>query len=272
MDAERRTEIRRWAEGLERSEVAEIRAAGRALTMLVEENEELARRLERLGAARPSDQPPSEAEPTPAASTRAAEPRRRRFPGASSAFLAARSLAAAVLPALAMAAARPDLQAGGAEDGASWARRRLRSSPSGRAARAEPRAEWRLDGRPVSPRRNGDRWSSGRASSPTASTCSRSASAGRSSRRPPGGSHSTWTRRRRSSASTRPWPIGSASRFGSRDRLSRARGSAAPAVRFRSTTTARSGSSSRRGLRGASSFWRPEIRPETAAGGMSPSP
>ena len=69
MDAERRAEIRRWAEGLERSEVAEIRAAGRALTMLVQENEgspvgaPRAARADR-GAARSGN--------PPAASTRAA--------------------------------------------------------------------------------------------------------------------------------------------------------------------------------------------------------
>nr|MBA3567711.1 hypothetical protein [Actinomycetota bacterium] len=45
MDSERRAEIRRWAARLERSDAPDLRAAGRTLVMLADENERLARRL-----------------------------------------------------------------------------------------------------------------------------------------------------------------------------------------------------------------------------------
>ena len=155
MDAERRTEIRRWAEGLERSEVAELRAAGRALTMLVEENEELARRLERLEPPGPAG-PPIEEETRPRRERRA--PRAKRaFPWRLVGVFAAVVVLAAAVAALAMAAVRPDLEAGGAEDGATLGSGALAQLSFWASGEGEAEAEWRLDGRPVTPKRNGDR-------------------------------------------------------------------------------------------------------------------
>ena len=157
MDAERRTEIRRWAEGLERSEVAEVRAAGRALAMLVEENEELARRLARLELPEPSDQPPSAgATPTPRPPRRTRRTR-KSFPWRLAGVLGGALLGAAVLTALAMAAVRPDLRVGGVDDGAVVGPTALAQLAFWARGDGDARAEWRLDGREVVPRRQGDR-------------------------------------------------------------------------------------------------------------------
>ena len=48
MDVDKRTELDRWAETLMESEVAEVRAAGRAIRILCAENDELERRLAAL--------------------------------------------------------------------------------------------------------------------------------------------------------------------------------------------------------------------------------
>ena len=167
MDAERRTEIRRWAEGLERSEAAELRAAGRALTMLVEENEELARRLERVERRPPSPPPaPYDAE-TPeelsATEDRSRPERRRRRPPAKGfpwrllGVVAGAVLVAGVIATLAMAAVRPDLEAGGVRDGAVVGRAALPGVRFWAGGEGIERAEWRLDGARVSPKREGDR-------------------------------------------------------------------------------------------------------------------
>jgi len=157
MEAERRTEIRRWAEGLERSEAAGVRAAGRAMTMLVEENEELARRLASLEQAGPPDEPPSAETRVP---PRARRTRRSRkaFPWRLVGALAAALLLAAVVTALAMAAVRPDLDAGGVEDGASLGPPALAQLSFWARGEGEAEAEWRLDGRKVTPRRERGRF------------------------------------------------------------------------------------------------------------------
>lgn len=157
MDAERRTEIRRWAEALERSEVAEMRAAGRALAMLVEENEDLARRLAPLEPPAPSDQPPSAgATPTPRPPRRARRTR-KAFPWRLAGVLGGALLGAAILTALAMAAVRPDFRVGGVDDGAVVGPTALAQVAFWAAGEGDARAEWRLDGRKVVPRRQGDR-------------------------------------------------------------------------------------------------------------------
>ena len=55
-----------------------------------------------------------------------------------------------------MAAARPDLEAGGAEDGATLGPAALARLSFWASGEGGADAEWRLDGRPVTPRRNGD--------------------------------------------------------------------------------------------------------------------
>jgi peptidoglycan/xylan/chitin deacetylase (PgdA/CDA1 family) len=157
MDAERRTEIRRWAEGLERSEVAEVRAAGRALTMLVEENEELARRLEDFEPPGPTG-PPLETETRqPPRRERSARRTKKAFPWRLAGVFAAAVVLAAAVAALAMAAARPDLEAGGAEDGATLGSAELSRLSFWASGEGEADAEWRLDGRSVTPQRDGAR-------------------------------------------------------------------------------------------------------------------
>lgn len=156
MDAERRTEIRRWAEGLERSEVAEVRAAGRALAMLVQENEELARRLERLEPEEPGPPPPTEARPAPRRERRA--PRTKKaFPWRLVGVFGAAVVLAAAVAALAMAAVRPDLDTSGVDDGATLGSAQLARLSFWASGEGEAEAEWRLDGRPVAPQREGER-------------------------------------------------------------------------------------------------------------------
>jgi peptidoglycan/xylan/chitin deacetylase (PgdA/CDA1 family) len=160
MDAERRTEIRRWAEGLERSQVAELRAAGRALMMLVDENEELRRRLARLEPRSPSGEPP---EPPTADVTARARPRRRTrrprkpFPWRLAGVVGGVVLAAAILTAIAMAAVRPELQVGGVEDGAVVGPTAAAQLAFWAAGEGQANAEWRVDGRAITPRRRGGR-------------------------------------------------------------------------------------------------------------------
>ena len=50
-----RQELERWAEGLLRSEVAELRAAGRAIRSLCGENVELEKRMARLEGHAPAE-------------------------------------------------------------------------------------------------------------------------------------------------------------------------------------------------------------------------
>lgn len=72
MDGESRQELVRWAAALARSDVAELRAAGRAIGTLCAENEELERRLARLEPPDSSSGDGVEASP--------GEPRRARKP------------------------------------------------------------------------------------------------------------------------------------------------------------------------------------------------
>jgi peptidoglycan/xylan/chitin deacetylase (PgdA/CDA1 family) len=157
MDGERRTEIRRWAEGLERSDVAEVRAAGRALSLLVDENEELTRRLERLEPRGPAGPPPDATDAPPGRGGKRGPRARKAFPWRLVSVVAAVVAVAAVVTALAMAAVRPNLKAGGAEDGATLGPAALARLTFWAGGEGQAEAEWRLDGRKVAPRRDGER-------------------------------------------------------------------------------------------------------------------
>jgi len=171
MDAGRRAEIRRWAQGLERSEVAELRAAARALGMLVDENEKLARRLARLeqdgggdGGDAPGD---TNRQPSPGPSAtasgeirRARRPRRerRKPPWRLAGTLIAVLVLVITAVAFTTAAVRPEIETGGLEHGGLVGA--SQASQLTFWARTDAAAEpvWRLDGREIKPRRDQDRY------------------------------------------------------------------------------------------------------------------
>lgn len=181
MDSERRAELRRLAEELERSEVSELRTAGHALAMLAAENEYLAQRLARLehvdagddgagddGAGEESDA----REPGSVGGSGSGggavllsadvyrQQRRRQHPGFPWRRLATGTALFALLvvgAAFTTAAVQPDVETGGLEPGAIvgaadasrlavWARTDTGTRP-----------RWRLDGRAIRPKRVGAR-------------------------------------------------------------------------------------------------------------------
>ncbi len=150
MEGESRQELVRWAAALARSEIAELRAAGRAITTLCAENEELERRLARL---EPPDGDGQGGDPARvAAPGRAAKPKR--------ALPWRRALIAAAVVALCISgvavgarAAGPELVATGPEQDALIGRTAL-ASLSFSAVGAG--AEWSLDGRRLPGRLQGD--------------------------------------------------------------------------------------------------------------------
>lgn len=147
MDAERRSELDGWAESLERSNVAEMRAAGRAIRMLCVENDELERRLAAVeGAADGNGGVPRERPRRPKRARRA-QWRRIVVALAVVAFLAA-------IVTLAARAARPNVDVTGAPDGAVIGRSALSKLEFASPALD---AEWVLNGKPVRPRREGGR-------------------------------------------------------------------------------------------------------------------
>ena len=172
MDAGRRAEIRRWAEGLEHSEDAELRAAARALGMLVDENEELARRLARLergagggggdggapeGATR---RPPL---PSPGGASERVRPRplrrkRRKPPWRLALMLTVLLVLVVATAAFTTAAVRPDLETGGLEHGALVGAAEASQLTLWAHTDADTEPVWRLDGRAVRARRDGDRY------------------------------------------------------------------------------------------------------------------
>src|SRR5918992_3364383 len=146
MEPAHRTELERWAEGLMRSEVAELRAAGRAIRSLCGENEALERRvaaLERQAPARPEPAPRADEEPPRSPRRWAAITPGRRVLAA----VAAVAVIGAIV-ALAARAAVPELAVTGPPRGAlvgSAGLSRLEvSTPTADAA-------WLLDGKPVTP-------------------------------------------------------------------------------------------------------------------------
>jgi hypothetical protein len=141
-----RQELERWAKGLTRSEVAELRAAGRALRTLCAENAALQRGAPSAHSdeAVPTERPPRERRrPTIAIP--------RRVPAVAVAALAV--LAGAVV--VGARAAAPDLEVTGPPGDAVVGPAELASlSFTAHAAGAT----WTLDGRPVEPVRQGDRF------------------------------------------------------------------------------------------------------------------
>ncbi|HWG55437.1 MAG TPA: putative glycoside hydrolase, partial [Gaiellaceae bacterium] len=165
MRAGNRKELEQWAEALTRSDVAELRAAGRAIRTLCAENEELARRLARLEPP-PQDEdddrrggdavaPAAEVAPPP-------RPRRERrsrtrratpsLPWRTLGIAAAAVALAAAAGAAAVRAAAPDLAVSGLTDGAVVGAAGLQELAV-RANAAD--AEWTIDGKPFAPRRHG---------------------------------------------------------------------------------------------------------------------
>ncbi|HUF02486.1 MAG TPA: putative glycoside hydrolase, partial [Gaiellaceae bacterium] len=170
MDAGRRAEIRRWAQGLERSDDAELRAAGRALGLLADENEKLSRRLSRLeqdrgddggGAAESSSPQPPGASPGVSDETRRARraPRRRNKPRWRLVVtLAALLVFAIATAAFTTAAVRPELETGGLEHGALVGAAEASQLTLWASSDADEEPVWLLDGRRVEARRDQDRY------------------------------------------------------------------------------------------------------------------
>ena len=151
MEGESRQELVRWAAALARSEVAELRAAGRAITTLCAENDELERRLARLEPPGPGDDGSGTARS--AERRREAKPK-RRLPWRRA--LVAAGLAALGISGVAVGAraAAPELVATGPEQDAligSAALATLSFSAVGAGT------EWSLDGRPLRATTEGDR-------------------------------------------------------------------------------------------------------------------
>jgi hypothetical protein len=163
ISADRRAELAQWAAALEGSESAELRAAGRAIAQLCDENLELRERL----AAHEADGPQPPAPPdvgTTARSARQGRPRRAGPPGGTMAqvwsgllsrriaLLAAAFALAAAAALVAVRAATPALQVSGVPANAVLG--------PGDLAQLEftsvQAADWSLDGRHVVPRRRGD--------------------------------------------------------------------------------------------------------------------
>jgi hypothetical protein len=163
ISADRRAELAQWAAALEGSESAELRAAGRAIAQLCDENLELRERL----AAHEADGPQPPAPPdvgTTARSARQGWPRRAGPPGGTMAqvwsglssrriaLLAAAFALAAAAALVAVRAATPALQVSGVPANAVLG--------PGDLAQLEftsvQAADWSLDGRHVVPRRRGD--------------------------------------------------------------------------------------------------------------------
>ncbi|HUP31607.1 MAG TPA: putative glycoside hydrolase [Gaiellaceae bacterium] len=152
MEAAKRHELERWADALARSDVAELRAAGRAIRALCAENDELERRLaalERRSPTPPGDDASGEGDETPPRRRRTAGlPWRRAVPVLGVAFLLAAVLA------LAAGVSAPDLAVTGPDSGAVIGREAL---PQLEFAADTAEAEWVLDGKPLQPRTQGGR-------------------------------------------------------------------------------------------------------------------
>ncbi|HZB23168.1 MAG TPA: hypothetical protein VE444_04930, partial [Gaiellaceae bacterium] len=149
MDVDKRSELDRWAETLVDSEVPEVRAAGRAILTLCAENDELERRLAALEGGADGDGAGVRVAPRPRRSRRSRSLRWRRI-GAAIALVA---LLAAVVT-LAARAARPELVMTGPADGAAIGASALSKL---QFAASAPDAEWALNDRRLTPRREAGR-------------------------------------------------------------------------------------------------------------------
>ena len=174
MDAGRRAEIRRWAQALEHSEDAELRAAARALGMLVDENEELARQLaltERGAGGSGGDGDGGAPEgatrrqplPPPDGASERVRPRPlrrkpRKPPWRLALTLAVLLVLVVATAAFTTAAVRPDLETGGLEHGALVGAAEASQLTLWAQTDADTEPVWRLDGRAVRPQHDGDRY------------------------------------------------------------------------------------------------------------------
>ena len=153
MEAENRRELERWAESLMRSEVAELRAAGRAIRGLCNENEQLAKRLDKV-----ERRSPDRAEEPAAEGEEADEPRPRRaapeLPWQRILIALALVVLIGAVVVIAARAAEPELAVTGPAQGAVVGRATL---PELVVSAAATDAEWLLDGKRLEPRRQGER-------------------------------------------------------------------------------------------------------------------
>lgn len=143
MERESREELERWAAALARSEVAELRAAGRAITTLCAENEELARRLTKLERSDPGD---GDASPPPRRSTGSRQKAKRTLPWRRAVLVAGVAALGVSGAAVAARATGPELVTTGPEQDAligSAALSALSFSAAGEGT------EWLLDGRRI---------------------------------------------------------------------------------------------------------------------------
>ena len=149
MDVDKRTELDRWAETLVESEVAEVRAAGRAIQMLCAENDELERRLAALEGPVDGDGAAVRAVPRPRRSRQSRSLQWRRMVAA----IGIVGLLAAIVT-LAARAARPELVMTGPADGAAIGATSLSKLEFVASA---PDAEWELNDKRLIPRREAER-------------------------------------------------------------------------------------------------------------------
>ena len=155
-----RQELERWVAALARSDVAELRAAGRAIATLCAENEALERRLARLEPQPPDDDAGDAPAGGPAPRSPRARPRgpkrraRRQLPWRRIAVAGGGAVLVAGVLALAARAAAPDLDVSGLDGAARVGRAAL---PKLKVVADATDAEWRLDGRTVAPRVEGRR-------------------------------------------------------------------------------------------------------------------
>ena len=167
MDKESRQELERWAAALARSEVAELRAAGRAIGTLCAENERLAERLARLEPP-DSDRGGDDGDESapPARSARARPRAKRTLPWRRAILVAGLAALAVSGAAIASRAAGPDLATTGPEQDSLIGRAALAElsfsaagtgSDTGSDTGSETGTEWLLDGRPVRAQVRGDR-------------------------------------------------------------------------------------------------------------------
>jgi hypothetical protein len=160
MRTEQRRELERWAAGLTRSDAAEVRAAGRAITALCAENEELTRRLAALEIATPEAGAGGDAADAHPSDRRAMGGRRRRklvFPWRLVVIALAGVGLAAALVALAARAAVPEVAATGPAPDAVIGSGRLDALVFSTAPESASRQTWSLDGKGVRPAREGRR-------------------------------------------------------------------------------------------------------------------
>ncbi|MDQ3162872.1 MAG: polysaccharide deacetylase family protein [Actinomycetota bacterium] len=158
MRSEQRQELGRWAEALARSEAAELRAAGRAIKALCEENGQLARRLHELEVVRERSDDDETPPTAPRQSMRARRVRNKiRLPWRFAVVLLGALTIAAALVALVARAGTPDVDAVGPAQEATLGPAELASLTFSTSAASAERQTWSMDGKRVQPTREGGR-------------------------------------------------------------------------------------------------------------------